>query len=115
MHSSKLPFDGIGRRARNGLNFTERGFGVRGAVGVSDRGHTAISQLGPGEVDAGVPRLGRLRRTDLGLLGVVGVDPPLVVDDPRLQELPAPEREGVQGVPQQARAPDLHALSISRT
>ena len=38
-------FDGIGREVRNGLNFTERGFGVRGAVGVSDRGHTAASQL----------------------------------------------------------------------
>ena len=38
-------FDGIGRNVRNGLNFTERGFGVRGAVGVSDRGTTAVSQL----------------------------------------------------------------------
>ncbi len=45
------PFDGVGRRARNGLNFTERGFGVRGAVGVSDRGHTAVSQLSPQDVD----------------------------------------------------------------
>ena len=36
---------------RNGLNFTERGFGVRGAVGVSDRGHTAASQLRPDDVD----------------------------------------------------------------
>ena len=36
---------------RNGLNFTERGFGVRGAVGVSDRGHTAASQLRPGDID----------------------------------------------------------------
>lgn len=44
-------YDGVGRAARNGLNFTERGFGVRGAVGVSDRGHTAASQLGPGDVD----------------------------------------------------------------
>jgi 2-dehydro-3-deoxygluconokinase len=43
--------DGVGRRARNGLNFTERGFGVRGAVGCSDRGHTAVSQLNPGDVD----------------------------------------------------------------
>jgi 2-dehydro-3-deoxygluconokinase len=43
--------DGVGRRARNGLNFTERGFGVRGAVGCSDRGHTAVSQLKPGDVD----------------------------------------------------------------
>ena len=38
-----VPYDGIGRGVRNGLNFTERGFGVRGAVGVSDRGHTAAS------------------------------------------------------------------------
>jgi len=46
-----VPFDGIGRTARNGLNFTERGFGVRGAVGVSDRGTTAVSQLKPGDID----------------------------------------------------------------
>jgi 2-dehydro-3-deoxygluconokinase len=45
------PSDGVGRQVRNGLNFTERGFGVRGAVGVSDRGHTAASQLGPEDVD----------------------------------------------------------------
>lgn len=44
-------FDGVGRTVRNGLNFTERGFGVRGARGVSDRGHTAISQLKPGDID----------------------------------------------------------------
>jgi 2-dehydro-3-deoxygluconokinase len=43
--------DGIGRTVRNGLNFTERGFGIRGAVGVSDRGHTAASQLQPGDFD----------------------------------------------------------------
>jgi 2-dehydro-3-deoxygluconokinase len=46
-----VPFDGIGRRARNGLNFTERGFGLRAAVGVSDRGHSAASMLAPGDVD----------------------------------------------------------------
>jgi 2-dehydro-3-deoxygluconokinase len=45
------PYDGVGRAVRNGLNFTERGFGVRGAVGCSDRGHTAASQLAPGDVD----------------------------------------------------------------
>jgi 2-dehydro-3-deoxygluconokinase len=45
------PFDGVGRSIRNGLNFTERGFGVRGAVGLSDRGHTAASQLKPGDFD----------------------------------------------------------------
>ena len=44
-------FDGIGRTCRNGLNFTERGFGIRGAVGVSDRGNTAISQVKPGDFD----------------------------------------------------------------
>jgi len=41
--------DGIGRTVRNGLNFTERGFGIRGAVGVPDRGNTAASQLKPGD------------------------------------------------------------------
>ncbi len=44
-------FDGIGRAARNGIYFLERGFGVRGGVGMMDRGHTAISQLRPGEMD----------------------------------------------------------------
>ncbi|SDC86794.1 sugar kinase [Nocardioides lianchengensis] len=46
-----VDFDGIGRAARNGINFVERGFGVRGALGVSDRAGTAISQLRPGEID----------------------------------------------------------------
>lgn len=46
-----LPYDGVGRAVRNGLNFTERGFGPRGAVGCSDRGHTAASQLKAGVVD----------------------------------------------------------------
>ncbi len=44
-------FDGLGVASRNGLNFVEKGYGVRGAVSVSDRGHTAISQLKPGEID----------------------------------------------------------------
>jgi 2-dehydro-3-deoxygluconokinase len=43
--------DGVGRVARNGLNFVERGFGVRAAIGCSDRGHTAVSQLQPGKID----------------------------------------------------------------
>ena len=43
--------DGIGRSVRNGLNFTERGFGIRGAVGVPDRGTTAASQMKPGDID----------------------------------------------------------------
>jgi 2-dehydro-3-deoxygluconokinase len=43
------PFDGVGRVTRNGLNFTERGYGMRGAVGIPDRGNTAASQLKPGD------------------------------------------------------------------
>ena len=50
-HIVWVPSDGVGRTVRNGLNFVERGFGVRGAVGVSDRGNTAISQLKPGDID----------------------------------------------------------------
>lgn len=50
-HVKWVKFDGVGRTVRNGLNFTERGFGVRAAAGCSDRGHTAISQLQPGDVD----------------------------------------------------------------
>ena len=46
-----MAFDGIGRNVRNGLNFTERGYGMRGAVGVSDRGLSAASQLKPGDFD----------------------------------------------------------------
>jgi len=50
-HVIWVPYDGIGRTVRNGLNFTERGFGVRAALGCSDRGHTAASQMRPGDVD----------------------------------------------------------------
>jgi 2-dehydro-3-deoxygluconokinase len=46
-----MDFDGVGRSARNGLNFTERGFGVRAALGCSDRGHTGVSQLKPSDID----------------------------------------------------------------
>jgi 2-dehydro-3-deoxygluconokinase len=46
-----MPFDGVGRTVRNGLNFTERGYGLRGAQGVSDRGHSAASQLKVGDFD----------------------------------------------------------------
>ncbi|HTD86274.1 MAG TPA: sugar kinase, partial [Candidatus Binatia bacterium] len=45
------PYDGVGRTVRNGLNFTERGFGIRGAVGIPDRGNTAASQLKAGDFD----------------------------------------------------------------
>jgi len=50
-HLRWVPYDGIGRATRNGIYFLERGFGVRGAVGMMDRGHTPVSQLKPGEMD----------------------------------------------------------------
>jgi 2-dehydro-3-deoxygluconokinase len=50
-HLRWVPYDGVGRTVRNGLNFTERGFGLRAGVGCSDRGHTAISQLKSGEIN----------------------------------------------------------------
>jgi 2-dehydro-3-deoxygluconokinase len=50
-HIKWVPYDGVGRTVRNGINFTERGFGIRGALGVSDRGHTAVSQLKKGDID----------------------------------------------------------------
>lgn len=46
-----VKYDGIGRTVRNGINFTERGYGIRGAVGTSDRGNTAASKLKPGDID----------------------------------------------------------------
>jgi 2-dehydro-3-deoxygluconokinase len=50
-HLRWVKYDGVGRTVRNGLNLTERGHGVRAALGCSDRGHTAVSQLKPGEID----------------------------------------------------------------
>jgi len=50
-HVKWVAYDGVGRTVRNGLNFTERGFGLRAALGCSDRGHTAVSQLRPGDID----------------------------------------------------------------
>uniref|UniRef100_A0A7V4XQK2 Sugar kinase n=1 Tax=Acidobacterium capsulatum TaxID=33075 RepID=A0A7V4XQK2_9BACT len=46
-----LPYDGVGRAARNGLYFLERGFGQRPGVACFDRGHTAIAQVKPGDFD----------------------------------------------------------------
>jgi 2-dehydro-3-deoxygluconokinase len=50
-HVAWVPYDGVGRSVRNGLNFVERGFGVRAALGASDRGHSAASAMKPGDVD----------------------------------------------------------------
>jgi len=50
-YSKTFAFDGMGRNFRQGLNFVERGFGVRGALGVSDRAHTAAAGLKPGDID----------------------------------------------------------------
>lgn len=50
-HVKWVPYDGIGRDVRNGLNFTERGFGIRGAKGIPDRGNTAASKLKPGDIN----------------------------------------------------------------
>src|SRR6267142_1720757 len=50
-HVKWVKYDGVGRTVRNGLNFTERGFGPRAALGCSDRGHTAVSQLQLGDID----------------------------------------------------------------
>lgn len=50
-HVKWVPHDGIGLSSRIGLNFTEKGFGIRPALGVSDRANTAASQLKPGDID----------------------------------------------------------------
>lgn len=50
-HVKWTAYDGVGRAVRNGLNFTERGFGLRAPVGCSDRGHTAVSQLKREDID----------------------------------------------------------------
>lgn len=50
-HVRWVEYDGIGRAARNGLYFGERGFGLRAPASCSDRGHTAVSQLAPGDID----------------------------------------------------------------
>ena len=50
-HVRWAKYDGVGRESRNGLNFVERGFGIRAGVGCSDRGHTAVSQLKSGDID----------------------------------------------------------------
>jgi 2-dehydro-3-deoxygluconokinase len=82
-HLRWVPYDGIGRAARNGIYFLERGFGVRGALGMMDRGHTPISQLRPGEVDWAAIFAGegvRWFHTG-GIMAALGVDSPEVVKE----------------------------------
>jgi 2-dehydro-3-deoxygluconokinase len=50
-HVVTLPYDGVGRDARIGLNFTEVGAGPRASVTLYDRGHSATSKMKPGDVD----------------------------------------------------------------
>lgn len=50
-HVNWIPFDGIGKASRVGLNFTEKGYGVRAAQGCVDRARSAASQMKPGDVD----------------------------------------------------------------
>ncbi|MCL2520380.1 MAG: sugar kinase [Spirochaetaceae bacterium] len=50
-HVKWFDYDGIGRNVRVGLNFTERGFGIRGALGVSDRANSGAAKLKVGAID----------------------------------------------------------------
>lgn len=50
-HVVTMPYDGVGRKARMGLNFTEVGVGPRSAVTLYDRGHSATANMKPGDVD----------------------------------------------------------------
>src|SRR5947208_8448871 len=50
-HVRWVKYDGVGRESRNGLNFVERGFGIRAGVGCSDGGDTGVSQLKSGDID----------------------------------------------------------------
>ncbi len=50
-HVRWIPHDGTGQAGRVGLNFTEKGYGLRPALGVSDRSNTAVSQLRVGDID----------------------------------------------------------------
>ncbi len=85
-------FDGIGRAVRNGLNFTERGFGIRGAIGVSDRGHSAASQLKPGDCDWDAIFGGGVRWFHTGgIFAALSETTPLVVEE----ALRAAQRHGV--------------------
>jgi 2-dehydro-3-deoxygluconokinase len=88
-----MPFDGVGRAVRNGLNFTERGFGLRAALGVYDRGHTAIAALEPGMTDWDVVfgRLGARWLHTGGIYAAVSGHAPAVI----IEAMTAARRHGV--------------------
>ena len=88
-----VPYDGVGRNVRNGLNFTERGFGVRGAVGIPDRGHTAASQLKPGDFDWDhiFGTLGVRWFHTGGIFAALGINTPALV----IEAMQAAHRHGV--------------------
>jgi 2-dehydro-3-deoxygluconokinase len=46
-----VPYDGVGRTDRIGINFTEIGIGVRASTSIYDRGNTAVSHMKPGDID----------------------------------------------------------------
>ncbi len=84
--------DGVGRRAHNGLNFTERGFGVRAALGCSDRGHTGVAQLKPGDVDWDAVFAGGVRWFHTGgIFAALSETTPLVANE----AMEAARRRGV--------------------
>jgi 2-dehydro-3-deoxygluconokinase len=88
-----MPFDGVGRAVRNGLNFTERGFGLRAALGVYDRGHTAIAALEPAMTDWDVVfgRLGARWFHTGGIYAAVSEHAPAVI----IEAMTAARRHGV--------------------
>ncbi len=50
-HVVERKYDGVGKKDRIGLNFTEVGVAKRSSVTLYDRGHTATSGLQPGEIN----------------------------------------------------------------
>ena len=92
-HVRWVPFDGIGRSARVGLNFTEKGFGVRPALGCSDRANSAAAQLRTGDIDWGdvFGRQGARWFHTGGIFAALSETTPDVV----LEALSAARRDGV--------------------
>ncbi len=50
-HVVERKYDGVGKKDRIGLNFTEVGHSKRASTTLYDRGHTATSGMKPGDVD----------------------------------------------------------------